>query len=55
MTNIFQSIQLEFYSNEVRYMYASISKLLFYSWMTVGVLYGIHIALPYLEKLYPTV
>jgi hypothetical protein len=31
-------------------MYASISKLLLYGWLGVGVLYGIHIALPYLER-----
>ena len=31
--------------------YESLSKLLMYGWAFVGVLYSIHLAIPYLEKL----
>jgi hypothetical protein len=33
------------------FMYTSVSKLLLYGWFSVGLLYGIHLLLPYLEKL----
>ena len=33
--------------------YESLSRLLAYGWVGVGALYGIHLAIPHLEKLFP--